>query len=481
MRLRTPSPAAFVLLAVAWQGCRTAAAPEPLAGGAESAAVAATDRELPAGFRAEMTEAPVFGGQVFVFEGGNPYGPVVVLVHGLGENGSRDFYPVLPALAPTYHVIGFDLPGFGRSSHGTELYSPENYAELIHALVGQLLGGRFPGPFNLVGHSMGGAISLMYADRYPATLQRLFLIDAAGFLHRKAYVNFAIAAGLDNVLGIFSGAGKDLLDTTLDAAAQAIGPLPPAPEPGFLLKSGILRASILRTPTRIAALATMLEDFGPVIAEVRTPTWVLWGRNDNVASLRTAKILETRLPQVELRVLEASGHDPMASQPAEVSRFLLEGLAAPPVLPAKLALPPASRTAEAGRCEGKNDARFQGEYSEIEINNCQGVRLEGVRSRSIRIRDSVATFENVQVDSDGLALEVSNSKVEITASDFVGDVALTSSTGDIDLAGVNLRGKSRSVRVDRASRLIFSACRIDSPVSHRFVHELLELGARSEL
>src|ERR1017187_1811708 len=58
-------------------------------------------RALP-GYRGEMVNAPNFGGQVYVMEAGPIEAPAVVLVHGLGESGSRDFYPILPALAARY-------------------------------------------------------------------------------------------------------------------------------------------------------------------------------------------------------------------------------------------------------------------------------------------------------------------------------------------------------------------------------------------
>src|SRR5580765_2840947 len=44
-----------------------------------------------------------------------PAEPPLVLVHGLGTNGMRDFYPVLAPLAAHRRVVMFDLPGFGRS------------------------------------------------------------------------------------------------------------------------------------------------------------------------------------------------------------------------------------------------------------------------------------------------------------------------------------------------------------------------------
>ncbi len=44
-----------------------------------------------------------------------------------------------------------------------------------------------------------------------------------------------------------------------------------------------------------------------------------------------------------------------------------------------------------------------------------------------------------------------------------------------------LQGRSKSVQVSGSSRLIFSVSRLDSPVGHRYVHELVELGKGSEL
>lgn len=435
-------------------------------------------RALP-GYRGEMVNAPNFGGQVYVMEAGPIEAPAVVLVHGLGESGSRDFYPILPALAARYHVITFDLPGFGRSTHGHDLYSPQGYAEFIHALMGS----RVHGAFNLVGHSMGGAIALFYAGCFPGDVKRLVLIDAAGILHRKAYVNFAVSTGLDNLLGILAGTGKDLANLALDATAQAVSPLlPVSPDPSFVLQSSLLRATILDTPLRIAALATIVENFAPTIAKVEAPTWILWGRRDAVASLRSGLLLKARLPYAQLKVLEGSGHDPMSSEPAAVADYLMQALATAErprfvhVPPPPLVLP--ERT---GSCDGQSGVKFAGDYSEIDIKGCWEVTLTDVHARALRIRDSQVTVENSRVVSPAVALQVKGSRVEITASEFEGNVAIDVDNSDVDLAGVDLQGKRASVHVVHASRLIFSVSHVDSPIQRRYVHDLLELNSGEDL
>jgi pimeloyl-ACP methyl ester carboxylesterase len=466
-------------LALAWMGmaCGTAA---PKA----EAPVAVTGDDPDAirslfGYRSEMVNAPHFSGQVYVMEAGPADAPAVVLVHGLGESGSRDWHPILPALAARYRVITFDLPGFGRSTHAHDLYSPDGYVQFIHDLVGP----RMHGAFNLVGHSMGGAIALRYAGSFPGDVKRLMLIDAAGILHRKAYVNFAVSAGLDNLLGLLAGTGKDLANLAMDATSQSVSPiLPVSPDPSFVLQSNLLRATILDSSMRIAALATILEDFGPTLAKVEAPTWILWGRHDAVASPRSGLLLKARLPYAQLKVLERSGHDPMTSEPAAVADYLLQALATPEK-PPFVRVPPAPFTPpeRMGSCDGQSGVNFAGDYSDIDIKGCWDVRLKDVRARSLRIRDSHVVVENTRVVSQAVAFAARGSRVEVTASDFVGDVAIDMDNSDIDLAGADLQGQRASVHVASASRLIFSVSHLDSPVQRRYVHDLLEPNSGEEL
>ena len=462
-------------------GCRTGASTGDIAGATSPAAQLDEEgiRGL-AGYRSELVSAPVFGGQVFVMEAGEASAPAVVLVHGLGESACRDWYPVLPALAARYHVVALDLPGSGRSTHANELYSPARYAEFMHSL----LGPRVKGAFNLVGHSMGGALSLLYAARFPGDVRRLLLIDAAGMLHRKSYVGFAVDSGLDHLLGPLANPVKDLATMAWESVSTAMGPiLPASPDPAVVLQSDALRATVLGgNPTRIAALAVILENFGPAIAGVRAPAWILWGSNDAIASPRMGLVLQARLPAARLVVLEGSGHDPMASRPAAVEKFLLEALASPASVPLpEVAAPFPALPARKGRCERQSGARFTGDYSEIELVGCPNAVLRDVRTAGLRIRDSYAVVETTRVIAPGVAIEVKDSRVEITASDFAGNVALEVEGSDLDLAGVNLRGQRAAVHIGGSSKLIVSVSHADSPINQRYLHGVYEFDIGAEL
>ena len=99
----------------------------------------------------------MFRGEAHVYTAGPENAPSVVLVHGIGDKGARDWTGLMSMLAPDFHVISFDLPGFGRSSKSNEQYTPKNYAAFIRYVVQQRVSKE---PFFLVGHSMGGAIAL---------------------------------------------------------------------------------------------------------------------------------------------------------------------------------------------------------------------------------------------------------------------------------------------------------------------------------
>ena len=75
----------------------------------------------------------------------------------------RDWYPVLAPLAEHRRVVMFDLPGFGRSAQANVKYAPARYA----AVLSRVIAAYGPGPVDVVGHSMGGAISLFHAAAYP--------------------------------------------------------------------------------------------------------------------------------------------------------------------------------------------------------------------------------------------------------------------------------------------------------------------------
>lgn len=100
----------------------------------------------------------------------------IIFIHGLGS-----YLPAwnknLPELSNNYKTIAIDLPGYGKSSKGNYEYSMTFYAGVIKEFIEK----KNLKNVVLAGHSMGGQIAMVAALQYPQTIQKLILIDPAGF------------------------------------------------------------------------------------------------------------------------------------------------------------------------------------------------------------------------------------------------------------------------------------------------------------
>lgn len=110
----------------------------------------------------------------YVEYGGNPDGPAVVLVHGLG--GSHLNWDLLaPLLTPHALVWAIDLPGFGRSEPGGRKAGVPSNVAVLGRFVDEVIGE----PVVLVGNSMGGMISIFTAAERKSSVTGLVLVDPA--------------------------------------------------------------------------------------------------------------------------------------------------------------------------------------------------------------------------------------------------------------------------------------------------------------
>ncbi len=128
------------------------------------------------GPRYRTVEAPVRGGRMHVGvwepEGGAPAdAPTVVAVHGI--TSSHVAWPLLAAALPDVRVVAPDLRGRGRSRDLPAPYGMPSHADDVAAVMDHLGVDRA----TVVGHSMGGFVSLVLADRHPGRVGALVLVD----------------------------------------------------------------------------------------------------------------------------------------------------------------------------------------------------------------------------------------------------------------------------------------------------------------
>lgn len=109
-------------------------------------------------------------------------GPPVLLVHGLGAC-RQDWRDVQPALAAAYRTVAVDLSGYGDSPRRPGGLSPDDHARDLVATMDALGLPRV----SVIGHSMGGAVSMALALRHPERVEALVLANCvSGFRPQRA-------------------------------------------------------------------------------------------------------------------------------------------------------------------------------------------------------------------------------------------------------------------------------------------------------
>lgn len=431
--------------------------------GCSAAAETAAPEAGFSGLQAHRIEEPVFGGQMVVYEAGRGHARSVLLVHGIGPNGARDWRDTVGWLQESFHVVAVDLPGFGASDKANLLYSPANYAAVLKHVADRFLRR----PFVLAGHSMGAVVSLRYAITHPEDLERLVVIDAPGILHRYSVTSqFLATLGME-----FVPPWLNLLERFVELARRILAPLERLHfEPQIILASPQLRESVLGgDPAKIAGLAVVNEDLSTDLPRVRAETLVLWGAEDRLAPLRTGRVLALKLPRARLEVIEGAGHTPMLEAPerfrAVLGSFLHLGLPGVPLARA----PPMAKHGT-GQCLNERNRAFEGDYERLTIEGCTQVRIRNARVRELLVLDSSVTIDDSQIGGGETGLYARDSTVVATGGRIEGEVAITALESRIDLAAVEVQGSKAAVSSPTRSYVVFSFSRVRSPHTRGDVH-----------
>lgn len=444
----------------------------PASATAAQAAPAATAQLRPA-LPAGVTERDVLtpdAVRLHVIEGGPVNAPRLLLIHGLGDKAALDWLGLLPPLMRDYRVQAVDLPGFGLSRPNVPVTSLGDYARLLDWLLRQ--GGNEP--VAVVGHSLGGAVALRLAHDYPGSVERLLIIDAAGILHHTVFAEYMARVRppgnkgtvIDDVVATSSRWLNRLSRKVQDKVASG------ASNPVVLATSNRALALYGRNSNAQAAVALAGEDFSDKLPHIRTPVWILWGEQDPVAPLRTARALGALLPRSRLQVLPAIGHVPMQEAPAATLQWMQQSLAAPDLEVAA----PAARTAR-GSAECRNRGEpvefSDGAWDTVTIERCTQVTLRNAHIRQLIVRHSEVVLENVQIDGTDTAVDLVEARLEATGLHIRAPRVFALRSSRVDLAAAHIEapdwGPPRP-----GSRLFFSVSQWCDGQARRSLHLALD-------
>jgi pimeloyl-ACP methyl ester carboxylesterase len=269
---------------------------------------------------------------------GNPEGPRVVLVHGLG--GSHLNWCLLaPLLVPHARVLAVDLVGFGLTHPAGRSAGVQANAALLARFIREVAGE----PAALIGNSMGGMVSILASAAHPEAVTGLVLIDPALPLVRGVRPDRLVAATF--LLYAVPRVGERYL-----ARRRATLPAPelvrqvldlccadPTVVPGDLVAASValverrasvpgLDAAFLAAARSLLLVSARRERYWATMRAIRAPVLLMHGDRDRLVSVRSAREAAARNPGWRFQVFPNVGHVPQLEVPGGVADLVLDWL-----------------------------------------------------------------------------------------------------------------------------------------------------------
>jgi pimeloyl-ACP methyl ester carboxylesterase len=254
-------------------------------------------------------------------------GPAILLIHGIGDNSST-WETVQKKLAQRFTVIAPDLLGHGKSDKPRADYSVAAYANGMRDLLAVLDIERV----TVVGHSLGGGVTMQFAYQYPQLVERIVLVGTGGVTKDVHFVlRLASLPMGSEALALLRMPGAlpalQVVGRVVGKMLNVVGAAAPAIAPSKFDLPDVLRIlDELPEPTASAAFSRTLRAVvdwrGQVVTMLdrcyltqSVPVQLIWGEHDSVIPVSHAKMAHAAMPGSRLEVFEKSGHFPFHDFP----------------------------------------------------------------------------------------------------------------------------------------------------------------------
>ncbi|MEP0986235.1 alpha/beta hydrolase [Ekhidna sp.] len=291
----------------------------------------AQNDEFMPNYKYETKKVSIFDDiEIAYLDEGAPDAPAIVMVHGLGGY-IKNWYPTSEGLSDEYRCIVLDLPGYGMST--LRDFDEEDYMDFFARSLDAFVKKLELDNVILMGHSMGGQVSIVTALKNPQWLGRLILAAPAGF---ETFTEEEAST-----LTQFSSAAV-LMSHTEDQirAAYKINfvNMPPLAEEMIQDRIKAKEAPWFKDYAKVREMGVKGMLSHPVFAEldqIKVPTYVLFGEKDFLipnrylhAGMTTQQVAEVgnKIPNVKIKMIEAAGHMLQMDNPAGFNRAVKQML-----------------------------------------------------------------------------------------------------------------------------------------------------------
>jgi pimeloyl-ACP methyl ester carboxylesterase len=226
-----------------------------------------------------------------------PGRPNIVFIHGAGGDWSY-WHQQRNYFSNTFNLFFMELPGHG-GARGEATQEIQGSARWIKAALEDL---KVKKPV-VIGHSMGGAIAMEIALRFPDLPCALVLVSTGARLKVLPAI-------------------LDVLARDFEQAAAMICKLSFAPD----VRPEILKTAVQEMQKNTADVligdftACGRFDFMNEVQAIKLPTLVICGDQDALTPIKYSRYLADKIAGASLAIIEGAGHLPMMEQPDEFNK-----------------------------------------------------------------------------------------------------------------------------------------------------------------
>ena len=229
----------------------------------------------------------------------------VVFLHGW-RSRAQIWMPVLKALAAAgkYNLYALDFPGFGKSEKPKEVYQLDDFRDIVEEFLKKLNLEKV----SLVGHSFGGRVAIKLTTVTSAAIEKLILVDSAGFKTQ--------------------GAKKGFLNTM----AKIVKPVFKLPHisklrPRIYQLIGAEDYVAADSPEiRQTFLNIINEDMTDIMKKIKIPTLIIWGADDKDTPAHSGRRLHSLIPGSRFEIVAHAGHFSFLDDPGHFTDLLKDFL-----------------------------------------------------------------------------------------------------------------------------------------------------------
>ncbi|KNF10115.1 carboxylic ester hydrolase [Gottschalkia purinilytica] len=216
-------------------------------------------------------------------------GKNVLLLHGWAANIGT-MLPIHNHLKDKFKVYTLDFPGCGESEEPKDVWGVYEYADMVKKFI-DIMGMD---EVILIGHSHGGRVSIVLSTQYPDMVKQMILIDSAGIIPKrtlKYYFKIYTFKTLRKIYNLaFFWIDKE---KRLEKFYKKFG------STDYQQASGVMRKILVKVVN---------ANLRPLLKDIKTPTLLVWGREDNDTPVYMGEIMEKEIKGSGLVVLENAGH-----------------------------------------------------------------------------------------------------------------------------------------------------------------------------